>query len=50
MQAYFITESFLLDGRYVSRMSRTENILSQKIFEVFLKTIFIYVSCYPVHY
>ena len=31
-------------------MTRTGNILSQKFFEVFLKTIFIHVSCYPVHY
>ena len=30
-------------------MSRTENILSQKFFEVFLKTTFLHVSCYPVH-
>ena len=31
-------------------MSRTENFLSQSFFEVFLKTTFLHVSCYPVHY
>ena len=36
--------------RYVSRSTRTENFLSQNFFQVFLKTTFSHISCYPVHY
>ena len=36
--------------RYVSRMTRTENFLSQNFFKVFLETTFVHVSCYPDHY
>ena len=36
--------------RYVSRMIRTENFLSQIFFKVFLETTFVHVSWYPVHY
>ena len=36
--------------RYVSRMTRTENFISQFFFVVFfLETTFLHVSCYPVH-
>ena len=36
--------------RYVSRIIRTENFLNQIFFKVFLETIFVHVSWYPVHY
>ena len=36
--------------RYVSRMFRTENFLSQIFFKVFLETTFVHVSWNPVHY
>ena len=36
--------------KYVSRMIRTENFLSQIFFKVFLETTFVHVSWYPVHY
>ena len=36
--------------RYVSRMIRTENFLSQIFFKVFLETTFFHFSWYPVHY
>ena len=36
--------------RYVSRMIRTENFLSQFFFKVFLETTFLHVLWYPVHY
>ena len=35
--------------RYVSKMFRTDNFLSQNVFIVFLETTFLRVSCYPVH-
>ena len=36
--------------RYVSRMTRTENFLSQFFFKVFLETTFLHVLWYPVYY
>ena len=33
--------------RYVSRMTRTKNFLSQNVFKVFLKTTFFHDSCQP---
>ena len=36
--------------RYVSRMTRTENFLSQFFFKVFLETTFLHVLWYAVHY
>ena len=36
--------------RYVSRMIRTDNFLSQIFFKLFLQTTFVHVSWYPVHY
>ena len=36
--------------RYVSRMTRTENFLSQFFFKNFLETTFIHVLWYAVHY
>ena len=36
--------------KYVSRMIRTENFLSQIFFKVFLETTFLHVLWYPVHY
>ena len=36
--------------RYISRMTRTENFLSQFFFKIFLETTFIHVLWYAVHY
>ena len=36
--------------KYVSRMTRTENFLSQFFFKIFLETTFIHVLWYAVHY